>query len=252
MYTHKLKIASLLLLFLSGIANSTFSQNCIPNPGVATFPPGLYPDTIINLSTGMVGTAYSDGLTLVPMDPSPFPPGNFQLIRNALISVTNLPPGLTFSCNTSTNSGSCATEPDLLGCINISGIPTISGTFELILAFEITSFSFSLNVLHTEFKDITGYTITIGNVGNVGIDEAQNDDLISVSPNPASNVVSIDVPISQVNSPYALYSSYGVMLMKGNLESERTTLDIKHLSEGVYLFKMDNGVREVIKRIIKI
>ena len=84
---------------------------------------GIYPDSLPN---GIVGQAYSQDLTFVmPLDTLGYNFTNFQIMSVAL------PVGLTWTCNNS--AANCNYNPQVspYGCVHISGIPLLAGTYNI-------------------------------------------------------------------------------------------------------------------------
>ncbi len=82
---------------------------------------------------------------------------------------------------------------------------------------------------------------------SLSIDE-YNMDQISVSPNPANNYITLDIPNNPSNFTSQLYDITGKQVMQKYNEK---TMDISKIKSGVYILrvKTDNGV--VSKRIVK-
>ena len=81
----------------------------------------------------------------------------------------------------------------------------------------------------------------------VGMEETPLS-LISVYPNPAHDQLNIS---GLVNARLTLYSSTGsVVLQKNNFSG--TTLDISHLSHGVYVLDIKTNTHQVIRKKITV
>jgi len=86
--------------------------------------PGVYPDTI---APAVANHPYSQDITFVMLtDTLGFTITNFQLA-----GITGLPLGITWVCNNAGNG--CNYDPlvSLYGCINLSGLPLLAGTYML-------------------------------------------------------------------------------------------------------------------------
>jgi PKD repeat protein len=86
--------------------------------------PGIYPNI---LPSGMVGETYSEGITFVmPLDTSGFNFTNFYIQ-----SVSGLPLGLSWQCNSPSTNCSYNPQSSQHGCIEVSGTPLLAGTYQI-------------------------------------------------------------------------------------------------------------------------
>jgi hypothetical protein len=79
---------------------------------------------------------------------------------------------------------------------------------------------------------------------SVGIREDASKDELSVYPNPAQDLITIEGSFSSAELLSPLGES---ILIKGNFH----TIDISSLSSGIYLLRITKGDEQIIKRIIK-
>ena len=71
---------------------------------------------------------------------------------------------------------------------------------------------------------------------------------ISVTPNPASDYITIDMPNAVTDFTSELYDITGKMILKSN---NLETLDVANVKSGVYILKINTDTGSVSKRIIK-
>jgi len=164
------KLIYAFILFFTGMmitVGYTNAQVCAPDPQYTQ--PGIYPDSITNLDSGIVNIAYSDTITvIVPLDTisSICPCGGcipcVDIDSIVLTNITGLPPGLSYQCV----PPSCAFPGGTSGCVLISGTPTVAGTYNL-LAFvaayvqcHVAAFGCS-TISSTQEDTIKYYTIVI-------------------------------------------------------------------------------------------
>jgi Secretion system C-terminal sorting domain len=83
--------------------------------------------------------------------------------------------------------------------------------------------------------------------GNIGIDENQELSF-TIHPNPASDKLTVNIQAQWVGLIYTITDQTGRVLLTGNLTSEVSNINISKLSPGIYLFKLG----EQNKRIVKI
>lgn len=97
--------------------------------------PGIYPDT---LPDGMVGVPFSEGITFVmPLDTSGFDFTNFYIQ-----SISGLPFGLNWQCNSPGTNCNYDPQSNQYGCMEVFGTPVLAGTYPL----DVTVIA-TLNVL---------------------------------------------------------------------------------------------------------
>ena len=84
---------------------------------------------------------------------------------------------------------------------------------------------------------------------NVGIDQALNDNVIFIYPNPTSGILNFNIPGGKYVSRLELYNIYGQIIMA---EENRQTLDMSALPKGIYLLRYENCHHLYSKKIIKV
>ncbi|MBN4072143.1 T9SS type A sorting domain-containing protein [Flavobacteriales bacterium AH-315-E23] len=113
-----------LALFGISLMGGTANAQCTPDFSCTT---DLCPDVGAGLPDGTVGVLYSEVITVViPLDSS-----GFTVDSVVLVSINNLPPGLSYTCT----PPSCSWPGNSFGCFVISGIPSDTGTYDLVLNF---------------------------------------------------------------------------------------------------------------------
>jgi hypothetical protein len=81
-----------------------------------------------------------------------------------------------------------------------------------------------------------------------GIDENQNSQTLNIYPNPAISNITIET--QNLENPYSidLYSTLGELMLSC---SNKKTIDISQLENGIYILKFKQGQQEFTKKIIK-
>ncbi|MBL7919107.1 MAG: T9SS type A sorting domain-containing protein [Bacteroidia bacterium] len=180
-----------------------------------------------------------------------------------------------------TNNSGCGVSPQTVLNLTVSSIPTITlatsnnllcvGQQATITASGATNFSlnsvpFSTSVVISPTTNTT-YTIVGANIGCpvtaatitqsvstcTGIEEAINNNFISVYPNPANDFISIDFSASERMDNITIYvvNTVGeIILIKKDILSN-TTLQISNLPGGVYFIQVESGNGTTIKKFIK-
>ena len=88
--------------------------------------------------------------------------------------------------------------------------------------------------------------LTVNN--NVGINETLQDNLFTVFPNPAQNIINVKADSKLIGQLYYIYDNMGRIVLTGKLSSENTTIELGNLSGGIYML----SVRENLKQTFKV
>ena len=141
------------IIYNSITVNGGSPPVCTPNTGCTT---DLCPATGAGLPDGTEGVPYSESITVViPQDSSGFTVDSVELL-----SISGLPPGLTYTCE----PPSCTWPGNSFGCFVISGTPTTAGTYTLTL-----NFMYYLDIAGPTPGTVLYNTITINGVGGCNV-----------------------------------------------------------------------------------
>lgn len=86
------------------------------------------------------------------------------------------------------------------------------------------------------------WVITDGglNCTGLGTDDFDKSN-ISLYPNPTSNVLNLKADNSITNQPYSISDVLGKVVLKGKLNEGDTTINVEHLTKGIYFIKVANN-----------
>lgn len=216
------------LFTISFISSLSFGQ-CVPGANFSDSLFGAWPDTTENLPGAAVNVPYTTTLNFkVPLNASDVNPLLTGTIQNFVVNnVTGLPAGLSYACNNS----SCTFNGGSTGCAQISGTPTILGTYPVTI--EVTgNINIGFGVIIPAPYTFNGYRIV---VGTAGVTDVSFESLI-VSPNPVQDKLTVNGLKNTDN--IAIYAIDGSLLLSQDV-SEKTSLDLdcSGLKTGVYLLK---------------
>jgi PKD repeat protein len=96
--------------------------------------------------------------------------------------------------------------------------------------------------------DTTSYSI-IYNCSGVGIHELNNETKWSLSPNPASSIVTINFETTPGSERIDIYSSIGQLVKSVTAVSDKTEIYVGDLKEGMYFLRLHKSDRSVLKLI---
>lgn len=237
---HLLLVGSFILA--AGAANA----QCVPNPLYADSLYGIWPDTVDNFAAGVVGEPYFQQIdVMVPQDAGLVNPtfAGILLDSIALTSVTGLPPGLTYTCNSHT-SAPCSYLTSQLGCAAITGTPTTAGEYPLTLS--VTAYASLFGSAVPIPQDFGGYRIVVSE--GVGILEAGIAGLRGVQnvPNPFTTTTSIEFNLARAGEVRVrVFSLVGEELwsrtVAGKAGVNKVPFERGALQDGVYLYKVETG-----------
>ena len=243
------------LLLISTVLLSSFfaSAQCTPDPLYQDSTYGVWPDTIQNFVPGTVGTAYSQVLNFkLPLDAGVIDPSftGVNIDSAVLQNVNGLPPGLTYVCNTATNSWLGGDQ----GCATIQGTPTAQGSYDITIDLDgwVTVFFAPFS----QAISFGGYVIDVGAAGIESIAVNNSTFILNQNfPNPANGNSTIQfIAGKQETIDFTITNLLGDIIMEKVISSKRgvNTIDIStnDFSSGIYLYSISNGKNMLTKRMI--
>ena len=98
-------------------------------------------------------------------------------------------------------------------------------------------------------QEISYFRIENG-LGNTNPDKA--DSSITLYPNPATTNITLAIPqAEELPQGYAVYNSMGQLILKGNISSHTSVIDVNNLSTGVYFVKVSSEAYSKTLQFIK-
>jgi hypothetical protein len=97
----------------------------------------------------------------------------------------------------------------------------------------------------TDTSDVA--VLTVNN--NVGINETSQDNLFTVFPNPAQNIINVKVDNKLIGKNYSIYDNSGRIVLTGKLNFENTTIELGNLLGGIYMFSVGENMKQTFKVI---
>lgn len=241
----------LLFTFLLWMSAQQMSAQCTPDPGCVddTVPGQICP---ASLPDGTISSPYSQVLTIIPPSSADLPLiGTVTITKIVLTSIANLPPGISFQSNSTGNIFMVGTKY----CVLLSGTPTDTGTYHLIITAE-AYFTFLGIPTHQPYSDSTTYSIKIKSV-NSDVAELISHEHFFVPelPNPFTSSDKIRVN-SYISQPLALhiFNCFGQKVYEE--KSNAVTGDYYFnfngagFSNGIYIYSISNGNRNYTGRLI--
>jgi hypothetical protein len=83
----------------------------------------------------------------------------------------------------------------------------------------------------------------------LGVNEVSQSNLFSVFPNPAQNVINVNLDAKLLGSVFTIYDNIGKAVKTGKLNSLNTTIDLIDLSSGIYTFNLGENRKQNFKVI---
>jgi hypothetical protein len=230
---------------------SLVHSQCVPDAQYSDSTWGIWPDTAQNFINGNIGTYYEQIVNFkLPTDAGDLDPNyiGYTLSNVSLISVDGIPPGISFSCNTS----NCTWDGGEQGCATISGIPTTNGNYQIDL--KILGCVFGGLICDTAV--FSNYVIQIGPVGIEDLEFTNNSlKLKKAFPNPSNQTTNILYEtIKAENVSFVITNLLGEIILNKNVSSKiglnSIQVNTSRLSNGIYLYSISNGLTTSTKRLI--
>lgn len=250
------------LLLLSLFISSLFYSQCSPDTIYQDSIFGVWPNQQENFISGDIDVAYSqvinfkipDGKIDTQLISEDIPIDSALINFITLNNVSNLPPGLSYSCDTS----NCTWEAGA-GCAEIFGIPSLNGsyqlTLELTISAEVDLPFVGLQSIDYPFSD-DGYIINIGPVGIENYKLTTNTlKLEAAIPNPSNQSTTIQfISGQQENIEFKLTNLLGEVISNHTISSKRGVNDIplntSLYKNGIYIYSISDGMSIQGKRLI--
>ena len=242
---------TLLILIFAFATGFVYSQNgCSADPQFTAA--GIYPDSIINLSAGLVGQAYSENITNVFGTML-----QVNIDKIDLTSVTGLPANFAYTCDPPTCSflGGTSKCAELYSTSN----PTAADVGFYPLVFETTTHVSGIPVLGTTTQDdiIDYYFIEIfsNTTSVVNQFDAFTFQMKDIYPNPVNDQSKIQFITG--NSKDVIFSVFNYLGEKMNeqiIAANRGVNDVfinaNNYPNGIYLYSINNGEKIISKRML--
>lgn len=184
------------------------------------------------------------------------------LYNNCQLSVSTQPANQTININNNAqfvvgSSDSNATyqwQTDLgVGFQNLSNAGQYSGSANDTLSVSNVSMSnhnqqFRCIISAGSCKDTSKFAVLSIN-NNVGINENTQNNLFSVFPNPAHNVINVKADSKLIGSVFTIYDNAGKAVKSGKINAANTTIELGNLSNGFYMFSVGKNRKQSFKII---
>lgn len=138
----------------------------------------------------------------------------------------------TYPTTSSYNIGSFTL---LLGAINTSSGEVFNGKLDDVAVWNRA-------LTPTEITDV--FTVT-------SINETTLENKISIYPNPANNLITLNATKEFIGTTYSIVDLVGRTILSGKINAETSTINIQELSEGIYAVKIGEKNQQSFKVIKK-
>lgn len=121
---------------------------------------------------------------------------------------------------------------------------------------DATFFNHTLNDSFTnlKLKDILKEPLSIACLSLANEEPLKEEKKWLLHPNPFSDIINFSSVDKYSNISYKLYNSSGVLILSktNELIDGNTVINLKHLSNGIYIFEIKNGNKKEMHKVIKI
>lgn len=92
-------------------------------------------------------------------------------------------------------------------------------------------------------------TVPSNTSGTIGIEDIQTESGITIYPNPLIDIITIETENNNLNSNYVILNSIGQQVLSGQLIDIKSTIDLQHLSPGLYVIRIGETEKHSFKLI---
>lgn len=236
---------SILILCVCGLQQTAVKAQCTPDPNI---PVGIFPET---LAPAGVDTPYTQVvLYKAPLDTTvnvpPFGDLPVRVDSMLVMDVIGLPQGFSYQCHVP----SCMINGGEAGCITLSGTATTAGVYPVKVVIKTwATVQGAIPIQDSQIDTNEKYTLYVSTP--VGINEHTLASKLSVYPNPAKDVVNIEMNgVDMMNAKVILMDISGRLLQEITFDGRRTTLPIADMKPGIYLLQLQTAYGSVTKKLI--
>lgn len=208
------------------------SLSCPDPEGNGQICPDTFPPAIMN-------TPFSVEATILPPPSVTYLSAVVPIQRIELISVDNLPPGLTYQSNEPTG----VFFPGTYYCVLLSGTPTDTGYFPLKIVVDAYVTLFGNTVYAGQQIDSTSLAITVLPSGATGITMNATQQSPVFYPNPFKSKTNIRIPSdTPKNTELSIFDLNGRLVFKrmlGKQNNDGIEFDGSKLPSGMYFYTLE-------------
>lgn len=92
-------------------------------------------------------------------------------------------------------------------------------------------------------------TVPSNTSGTIGIEDIQTESGFTIYPNPLIDIITIETENNNLNSNYVILNSIGQQVLSGQLIDIKNTIDLQHLSPGLYVIRIGETEKHSFKLI---
>ena len=223
-----------LFAYPTGTTTQAYNSN---DPDTAYLPP-------------LSGLGYSAVFHLNIPEEIDYQGNNVEVLYLKIESIDGLPDGLSYQCDAA--SSDCQFFGGSQGCVEIYGDYTSSVTagtdyvLDIQFSGEINYNSFNVELDNDAVQELLENTVAIiQTTENLGVEGLDINSEISIAPNPASTIVSLDYEATDnADINLQLIDMQGRVVLNKAIESQTGSnhieLDVEHFSTGMYQVVMQN------------
>lgn len=168
---------------------------------------------------------------------------------NQSVSVTS---NAQFKAGSSDIASTFQWQTDLgLGFQNINNAGQYSGATNDTLTVSTTTLSnnnqqFRCIITSGLCKDTSNVAV-LTVINDIGIQDFSKGQSFSVYPNPAKSQINVRADANLLGSIYSVFDNSGKSVLTGKILSENTIIELGNLSEGIYLFRIGDNLKQTFK-----
>jgi hypothetical protein len=138
----------------------------------------------------------------------------------------------------------------------LSGVDVTLPAGTSLIRLEATQSSGLANIDYLEITGIDPQAVSCSGLKNAagitGISETDSEFGFNLYPNPVSDVLTIEFnQVTESGALIQLFDNTGRLIVSNIIEGEKHTLDMNGFQSGMYLLKLSNSHKSIVKHIVK-
>jgi hypothetical protein len=237
-----------------GLSINAMAQVCTPDVNRMDL---VYPKNSADVTPAIVNTAYEQVFYFkIPVDTTiSYLGNNIDGIINTLtlVDVQNVPAGMSYECNVP----SCAFPGGGNGCMVISGTPTQTGNFNIVLKTRtnVTGYLNGFPITTTDLDQDFPITIVVNADNTVSTQSVNNKNKVSVYPNPTTSQARVDISAAKGGSAeISVVNLVGHRVFNTKVEnfngSYTHILNKSTLGSGLFFVYVNINGKETVSKLI--
>lgn len=247
--------AIITICFIVAAQNKSKAQVCNPDTSMNSL--SVSAITPASLATATLNVAYSQTMQYHIVKDTTVNMLGFDvpLTINSLKieNISGLPTGLSYACH----NANCMIDGGKTGCAKISGTPTQSGVFPLLVTLRLNATGTVLGNAFTIDTPQTNAVYSIIVNSNTATYEIVKSNYLGLTafPNPASDKVQLNIQHDKnTSTDFFVFDTQGKVVYSNSLGilagTTKVDIDVSAFEQGLYFIKLNSGEKQVVTKFV--